>query len=217
MGSKVQVVGVGEEGPEGLPERVLSLIRDARLLAGGERLLALFPGCGRERLVLRSNLREGVERIRAALETSGPIVVLASGDPLFYGIGKTLVEGLGRDRVEIHPHVSAMQLAFARVKEPWHAAALVSLHGRLMEDLVPHLSSGKEVIGIFTDPRNTPGAIARFLRERGVQGCKAWVCENLGGKEERVSDLTLEAMAQGIFSPLNVVILKREESGRDAS
>jgi precorrin-6Y C5,15-methyltransferase (decarboxylating) len=103
-----------------------------------------------------------------------------------------------------------MQLAFARVKEPWQEAALVSLHAKPIENLLPALEE-KRLIGLFTDETNSPDAIAHFLLERGEAGWAGWVCENLGGIEERVGAMTLDEMARGQFASLNVVILKREK------
>lgn len=207
---KVAVIGMEGEDLDHLTPESQRRIAAADLLMGGERHLARLPGSSAERIVIGSNLKEIAERALSGLKEGKRVVVLASGDPLFYGIGAFLIKRIGKERVEVVPAVSAMQLAFARVKEPWQEAALVSLHAKPIENLLPALEE-KGLIGLFTDETNSPDAIARFLLERGEAGWAGWVCENLGGIEERVSAMTLDEMARGQFSSLNVVILKREK------
>ncbi|TAK09992.1 MAG: precorrin-6y C5,15-methyltransferase (decarboxylating) subunit CbiE [Candidatus Manganitrophaceae bacterium] len=206
---RIAVIGMEGDGLDHLTPDSQRRIAAADLLMGGERHLARLPGSSAERIVIGSNLKEIAERALSGLKEGKRVVVLASGDPLFYGIGAFLIKRIGKERVEIYPAVSAIQLAFARVKEPWQEAALVSLHAKPIENLLPALEKG--LIGLFTDETNTPDAIARFLLERGEAGWAGWVCENLGGIEERVRAMTLDEMARGQFASLNVVILKREK------
>lgn len=210
MADKIAVIGMEGDGVDRLAPDIQRRIAAADLLMGGERHLARLPGSSAERIVIGSNLKEITERALSGLKEGKRVVVLASGDPLFYGIGAFLIKRIGKDRVEVIPAVSAMQLAFARVKEPWQEAALVSLHAKPIENLLPALEE-KGLVGLFTDETNTPSAIARFLLERGDGDWVGWVCENLGGAGEQVRAMTLDEMAQGRFASLNVVILKREK------
>jgi precorrin-6Y C5,15-methyltransferase (decarboxylating) len=204
----IQIIGIGDDGPTGLPAKRLAVIDAAEVLVGGTRHLAFFPASHAERVEIGANLRDVVVRIDQASSAGRAVVVLASGDPLFYGIGGYLVGKLGPDRVIVHPHVSAMQLAFARIGESWHTAELVSLHAKSIEDLKPALERGASPIGLFTDERNTPNAIARYVLGLGGDYLCA-VCEHLDADEERVWTGTLEHMAEQRFGPLNVVILRR--------
>src|SRR5579884_1920896 len=131
---KVAVIGIEGDGIDHLTPESQRRIAAADLLMGGERHLARLPGSSAERIVIGSNLKEIAERALSGLKDGKRVVVLASGDPLFYGIGAFLIKRIGKERVEIHPAVSAMQLAFARVKEPWQEAALVSLHAKPIEN-----------------------------------------------------------------------------------
>ncbi|MEW6682519.1 MAG: precorrin-6y C5,15-methyltransferase (decarboxylating) subunit CbiE [Nitrospirota bacterium] len=204
----VQVIGIGDDGAHGLPAKRIAVIESADVLVGGRRHLAFFPEAGADRIEVGSNLKEVATRIDGASADDRRVVVLASGDPLFHGLGGYLVGKLGAERVVIHPHVSAMQLAFARIGEPWHAAALVSLHAKPIEDLKPPIERGATPIGIFTDETNTPNAIARYVL--GMGGAySAAVCENLDGADERMWTGSLERMVAEPFAPLNVVILRR--------
>ncbi|MBI3352755.1 MAG: precorrin-6y C5,15-methyltransferase (decarboxylating) subunit CbiE [Nitrospirae bacterium] len=216
MENKVWVIGIEGDRVSHLSSDVKSRILDADLLMGGERHLEWFPEYRGERIAIESNLKEITEKTVAALKDRKQVVILASGDPLFYGIGAFLIKRIGKEKVEVFPAVSAMQLAFARVKESWQEAALVSLHAKPIQNVLPFLEE-KNLIGIFTDDTNTPPVIARFLLEQGYSDWIAWVCENLGGQEEKVSELSLEKMVESQFSLLNVVILKRQEKKTEES
>lgn len=153
--NKIFVIGMEGDGIDRLTPESQRRIAATDLLMGGERHLVHFSDAAGERIAIGSNLQEIAERALSGLKEGKQVVVLASGDPLFYGIGAFLIKRIGKERVEIHPAVSAMQLAFARVKEPWQEAALVSLHAKPIENLLPALEE-KGLIGLFTDETNTP-------------------------------------------------------------
>jgi precorrin-6Y C5,15-methyltransferase (decarboxylating) len=136
-------------------------------------------------------------------------VVVASGDPLFYGIGVSLAGILGHESVRIEPALSSMQLAFARAWLSWQHAALASVHGRdLHPVLLPLL--GRSLIGLFTEDGSSPAAVAQFFLDRGLDYYKAFVGENLGAADERVSSwANLQELAGQHFEPLNYLILLR--------
>lgn len=202
----VEIVGILDDGPDSLTVRALRVVEQAEVLVGGARHLALFSRHPAEKWPLRGSLGPLLERLRAETRR---VVVLASGDPNFYGIAGALATGLGRDRIRIHPNVSAMALAFARIRVPWDGAVLHSVHGRSMDGLA-ELVRGAEKVGLFTDARNTPAAIGRLLLAAGLGGYKAYVCEHLGGKRERVVETDLPGLAAQEWASLNVLILVRE-------
>ena len=138
-------------------------------------------------------------------------MVLATGDPLFFGIGRVLLDAFPKEELLFLPHVSSVALAFARLKETCNDACVVSLHGRPLEMLVPALERGEPKIAIFTDARNHPAAIARLLCEKGLEKDYAlWVCENLGGDQERITRWPPTDLASEVFASLNVVVLLAE-------
>jgi len=200
---KVYIIGVGEGG--GIDPRYRPLANEAEIVFGSQRLFSYFPELTGERFAIRGNLTEVVESIRANLGRR-KVVVLASGDPNFYGIARHLVTALGKEKVEIIPSVSAMQLAFARIKESWDDAAFISVHGRPMEGIMEVVHSNRKV-GIFTDAEHTPAEIAKFLLSHGLKDYQAYVCENLGGEQERVIQADLSTLATMNFSLLNFLIL----------
>ncbi len=217
--NKVYVVGVGAEGMSGLTARAREILRDADLLIGVERLQAAIPEGKADRLVANPGTSEVLDRIETRLGESR-IAVLASGDPGFFGIAKVLVRRLGKDRVEIVPHVSSVQLAFARIKESWEDATFLSVHGRSLDGIASIVRRSAKA-ALLTDGSNTPAKIARSLLAEGVDGYRAYLCEDLGGRDERIRELNLEQLAETESRSLNLLILLRkpgmvdgEEAGR---
>ncbi|MDT3428920.1 precorrin-6Y C5,15-methyltransferase (decarboxylating) [Paenibacillus forsythiae] len=208
MDRRIKIIGIGDEGPAGLSTAALKRIERADILAGGDRHLSLFPGHRGEAIRLKGGLGSIAGQLDA-LRADKDIVVLASGDPLFYGIAGFMVKKLGPDAVEVHPHVSSVQLAFARMGESWQDAVLESIHGRALKGLAQKVS-GREKIALLTDHVNTPSAIAHYLIDFGITEYDAFVAENLGGEHERCRFRTLEEMSRSECSPLNIVILRRK-------
>jgi precorrin-6Y C5,15-methyltransferase (decarboxylating) len=207
MGRPIVILGIGADGATGLRRELRDEVHAADFLAGGIRHLDFFPDFHGERFVLRNNLAELTKELRG--RAGQRCVVLASGDPLFFGIGKHLIEQLGAEVVRVEPAVSSMQLAFARAGMAWQDAALASVHGRdLRAALLPLL--GRPVVGLFTDECNSPAAVARFFLERGLEDYEACVGEDLGADQERISGWRpLAELAQGTFAPLSYLLLRR--------
>jgi precorrin-6Y C5,15-methyltransferase (decarboxylating) len=209
-GHPLVVVGIGHDGPAGLSPEARAHVAAARVLAGGRRHLDFFPDWHGDKVVIDANLETVVGQLRERYRRE-KTVVLASGDPLFYGIGRVLLEALPRRDLVFLPHVSSVQLAFARLKEPWHDATVVSLHGRPLGALLPALQARAAKIAVLTDARNHPAAIADLLRRQdAAEDYALWVCENLGGPDERLSRHAPGGLHAETFSPLNVVVLLRE-------
>jgi precorrin-6B C5,15-methyltransferase / cobalt-precorrin-6B C5,C15-methyltransferase len=209
MSHPLVVVGIGHDGPDGLSAEARAHITAARILVGGRRHLAFFPEWAGEKIVIEGDLATVVGRLGERYADQ-KTVVLASGDPLFYGIGRVLLESFPREDLLFLPHLTSVQLAFARLKETWHDARVVSLHGRPMAALRPAVEAREAKIALLTDGTNHPTAVADFLRGHGAaEDYALWVCENLGGADERVSRHAPAGMREEIFSPLNVVVLLR--------
>ena len=208
----IEVVGIGLDGAAGLTEAVRQLVEQATLLVGSDRHLSYFQASSAQRLVL-GDLSEAIEEIRDRLAKDDHIVVLVSGDPLFFGLGRLLLENLPAQQLRFHPHPSSIQLAFSRIKVPWQDAEIISAHGRSLDVLASLLQQGSEKIAVLTDGKNTPNAIARlYLSLDSPTRYDFWVCENLGGDQEQINCYSAEALAtQTIFAPLNVVVLLRQD------
>ena len=211
MAHKVLVVGVGSEGPAGLPLVLQNRIAQADLLCGSERLLEHWAGLQVEKMVIRANIPELVERLRRRGEAR--VVVLASGDPCFYGIAGTLLRYLPADELEIVPHVTSPQLAFAKAGIPWSDAIFISAHARPLAEVVGWARRAPK-LGILTDHKHTPALIAEVLLKAGIEDCRAIVAENLGLPDERLTDTRLSALPGMEFSPLNVLLLIHDPDWR---
>lgn len=210
----ILVVGIGLDGAQGLTPELRSRVAQAKVLVGSDRHLSYFPDVVAERWplgdfdTLAAQLRRRLTTARA-----GEIVVLASGDPLFFGLGRWLLQHLPAEVLTFHPHLSAVQLAFSRVKLPWQTAKLVSAHGRSLDALTQALQQGHEILAVLTDPTHTPAAIARLIEGLALPShYRLWVCENLGATDERVRSLSVHAAQRETFAPLNVVILHRQDT-----
>ncbi|MER3447708.1 MAG: cobalamin biosynthesis protein CbiE [Candidatus Dadabacteria bacterium] len=207
--NKVYIIGIGDDGRRSLSASVLEIVERAEILFGGERHLSFFPGVSSQKITVKSNLSDVVKIISNNLDKKR-MVVLASGDPLFYGIAKYLMSKIPKEHFEVIPNVSSMQIAFARVKESWDDAVLASIHAKPIESLLDIVDKAKK-IGVFTDDKNTPSRIADFLLKNGLSGFKVYICENLGGEDERVTEAELGDLIHMEFSPLNVLILVKKE------
>jgi precorrin-6Y C5,15-methyltransferase (decarboxylating) len=185
---KVHIIGVAPEGVSSLLPEARHLLDRAEVVFGGRRLLDMFPSLTGKKIAIRTNLGE---------------------------VTNVIKRKLGRNVLDIIPNVSAMQLAFARIKESWEDATFVSVHSRPVEDIVGVVGSNAK-LGIFTDGKHTPANIARVLLEHGVDGYRAYVCQNLGSKDEKVIKTNLPNLVKMKFSPLNVLILLREQSKRQS-
>lgn len=220
----VHVVGIGLDGATGLPHSVAQLIEEAALLVGSDRHLSYFPNHPAERWIL-GDFTQAIEAIRQRISAGhSGIVVLVSGDPLFFGLGRLLLYELPAEYLTFHPHLSSVQLAFNRVKVPWQDARVISAHGRSLDELTQALQQGVEKIAVLTDRKNTPDAIARLLLTLDLPSSyQFWVCENLGGVDERVRFFSvleqqdLVSLEEQTFAFLNVVILLRIEAARKFS
>ncbi len=204
----IDIIGMGM-GRGDLTANHLRLIEAAALLVGGRRHLALFPEKVPRTLEITSDLKGLAEEIRRR-ERSQPIVVLASGDPLYYGIGTYLVKALGRENVRIHPNITAVAAAFARMGEPWQDVPVVSLHGRRQESRLQGAIQTADRIAVFTDPVCSPVWIGDFLCRQHIRDLTIGVFENLGSDDERVSWHTPESINDKTFQAPNMVVLKRE-------
>jgi precorrin-6Y C5,15-methyltransferase (decarboxylating) len=202
---KVLVVGVGDDGPAGLATAVLARVKRADVLVGGRRHLALFRDIPAERVAITGDLGRLIDRLERVLEDRR-VVVLASGDPCFFGIGPLLAARLGRARVEIVPHVSSVALAFARLGIGWQDARVVSAHGRPLADAV-QAALGARKLAVLTDETNTPGGVADALLAAGAEDAPAWVFEHLGGLEETEFQARLSSLPRHPFRALNVLVV----------
>lgn len=208
MNEPVHVIGIGL-GPKDLTPSHLALIERATVLVGGKRHLSYFG----ETRALKKEISSPVSGVLDFIEenmTGGLVVVLASGDPLFFGIGKALITRLGPDQIIIHPNITSMAAAFARLKLPWQDAAWVSLHGRDNMSALVKAMEEKDLLCVLTDPKNDPWAVKKWV-ETHEYAWQMWVLENLCAPEEKISTMDEHTDVDTFFAQPNVVVLQKGE------
>ncbi len=206
-GQPITVIGLSAGGPADLSPRQLARVAAATVLMGGARQLGYFPEFAGETITVTGPLDAVLERLRQAVAAGHTVVVLASGDPLFYGIGGLLRRHFAPELLRIEAAPTAFQLAFAALAEPWDDAALLSAHAHPLETIIPQILAAR-LAAVLTDNHNTPAAIARRLLATGAAPTTPCaVCENLGGADERIFRATLAETAQAEFAALNVLVV----------
>ncbi|UYQ61864.1 precorrin-6y C5,15-methyltransferase (decarboxylating) subunit CbiE [Streptomyces peucetius] len=209
----VTVVGIGADGWPGLSPGAQDALRDADAVIGAARQLELLPaGCPAERVTWPSPLRPAVAGLLAAHE-GRRLAVLASGDPMFYGIGRALAEELGPDSLRVLPHPSSVSYACARLGWPVEDTATVTLVGRPAGQLTAALHDGRRLL-VLSAGADTPAEVAALLRDRGFGPTRMRVLEQLGAPAERAVDGHAATWTAPPGDPLNVIALEcRRDEG----
>lgn len=196
------IVGIGEDGLAGLGDEAKTAIGAAELVFGGARHLELADAAIRgERHVWLSPFERSVEAVLSA--RGRPVVVLASGDPFFYGVGVTLCRRIARAEMRVFPAPSSFSLAASRMGWALQDTVCVSLHGRPIDLIRPHLHPGSRILALTSDS-DGPAALAALLAESGFGASQLTVLEALGGARERVSHHRAHALALADADMLNV-------------
>ncbi|MBL8019498.1 MAG: precorrin-6y C5,15-methyltransferase (decarboxylating) subunit CbiE [Leptospirales bacterium] len=207
----ITIVGMGDDGCAGLNSIAIAAISSAQVLVGGERHLGFFPDFQGTKISLKTEISKALKEA-AELANENNVCVLASGDPLFYGVGALLVKLVGAEHVRILPHPTSLQVAFARAAWRWDDANWISLHGKSRNNFLTRLKRIAK-LGVLTDPENNPAAIARYMLDHSEISWEAWVCENLESEDEKVRHFSnLEDLASCTdVGPLNVLLLRRTD------
>jgi len=210
----ITVVGMGMS-PDDLSRKALAIVEEADILIGGKRHLSYFAHLPAVKVLLYKNFDQVIRTIKASCKKKKRIVVIASGDPGYHGIARYLVKHLGKDTIEVVPNITTFQAAFAKIKESWDDALLLSAHGHPLPHLASLLRKHKK-IGILTDEKNTPAAIARQVLEKepSLNTTIAFIVEQLGTEKEKVRKYHLKNVVSKTFSSLNAMILFPPAPGR---
>lgn len=203
----VTIIGMGMT-IEDLTAKHLKIIEAADILVGGKRLLDLFEESRARKKVIGKDIDGVVEFVKQEMKNKH-VVVLASGDPLFFGIGRRLVYAIGTENTRVYPNISSVAAAFARIKEPWNDVRVISLHGRKNEPRLFKALEEENTLAVFTDPKNNPAWLARRLLEKQFLTYKICVLEAMGSVSEKIAWYTLTEAAGMKFTDPNMVVLKR--------
>ncbi|MEB3166842.1 MAG: precorrin-6y C5,15-methyltransferase (decarboxylating) subunit CbiE [Cyanobacteriota bacterium] len=222
----MEVIGSDAGGPATLAAPAQALLRAAQLVAAPQRLLAqlrpwwqaeqaagrIAPAQACPELLASDRPEQCLPALEQALAAGRAVVLLASGDPLWFGIGRLLLQRFGADQLRFHPAPSSLQLAFARLGRPWQDASWISLHGRDPEPLAAALQKRPAALAVLTDPsRGGAQEVRAMLRASGLEAAYAvWLCERLGHPAERVQRLAPAASLPPDCDPLHLVLLIAE-------
>jgi precorrin-6Y C5,15-methyltransferase (decarboxylating) len=200
------VVGIGADGWVGLSESARRALASAEVLIGSERQLSLSPPTDAERVAWPSPLLPAILGLLEAYQ-GRRICVLASGDPMFYGIGVTMTKLLGTERVQVIPHPSSLSLACARLGWAVESVDVVSVVGRPLTSLLAALRPGKRLL-VLSEDGESPAAVAALLIAHGFGGSALTVLEQLGGPAERRLEGAAGSWSRSGIDDLNVVAIE---------
>lgn len=199
----LSVIGVGAEGLQGLSAVAQFLLSQAAVIVGGQRHLAMLPETDlRTKLAWDNPLTQTLEKIVGFRGTA--VCVLASGDPLFYGIGKQLLELVPMDEMTIIPAVSSVALACSRLGWAWTEVEVISLCGRPLALLNGLLYPGAKIMAL-SGTGETPSQVAQLLTQQGYGESTLNVLENLGHPQETISRRQAQAWGDTKTAPLNII------------
>ncbi|GAA1069570.1 precorrin-6y C5,15-methyltransferase (decarboxylating) subunit CbiE [Kitasatospora arboriphila] len=205
--SVITVVGVGADGWDGLAPTAREALLGAATVLGGPRQLELLPPeVTAARVAWPSPLRPAVPGLLAE-HGDRRLCVLASGDPMFHGIGRALAETVGAERLHVLPHPSSVAYACARLGWPQEDTEVVSAVGRPLANLNAALSDGRRLL-VLSAGAGTPAEVAALLTGRGFGASRLRVLEQLGGGRERVLDGTAADWPHPAADPLNIVAVE---------
>lgn len=211
MTDRIDVVGIGADGWAGLGPAPRSAIEAAEVLFGSSRQLGDIPGDA-ERVAWQSPLLPTLEATLAA-HAGRRRCVLASGDPMFHGIGVTLARLLGADAIRVFPHPSSVSLACARLGWALHDVDVVSLVARDVDSVRPALVHGRRII-VLSEGADTPAAVAALLRDNDFGTSSMTVLEQLGGPDEKIRAAVADAWDVSDVDALNVIAVDPIGTGR---
>jgi precorrin-6Y C5,15-methyltransferase (decarboxylating) len=206
----LSIVGIGEDGVEGLTAVARGLVEAAEIVFGGRRQLALaaplIRGAARPWPSPFDGAPEEVMRHRGR-----SVCVLASGDPFHYGVGAVLARHIAAREMIVVPAPSAFSLAAARLGWSLQRTILLSLHGRMLDLIRPHLQPSSDILALTSDG-DAPAALAKLLVEAGFGASRLTVLEALGGPRERIRATTAAAYEFGTTDALNIIAIEVAEA-----
>ena len=216
LNGRITVIGIGEDGYDGLSPMARKIIENARIIFGGTRHIAMLPGSNtatQNKWI--TPFEANLPLIEDCLDQNP--VVLASGDPMYFGVGNTLIKYFGPEPIYAIPSPSSISLAASRLGWPLAECDVITLHGRDPETLRAHLRPHGKLIALSADG-STPALVAVMLCEAGFDQSRVSVCERLGGPEERITTQTARTWQSTATSmpdvksvdPLNLIMIDLE-------
>ncbi|WP_293799026.1 precorrin-6y C5,15-methyltransferase (decarboxylating) subunit CbiE [uncultured Bosea sp.] len=201
----LSLIGLGEDGASGLCREALAALNEAEIVFGGERHIALVGSVPGELRPWPQPFRNALPQILK--ERGRKVCVLATSDPFHYGIGNSISRAIPAEEMRIIPQLSSFSMACTRMRWPQEECALVSLHGRTLYRIVPHLQPEAHILALSWD-ETTPRAVAELMTARGMGASRIVVMESLGGPQERIRECRADAFDLNDIVPLNLIAVE---------
>lgn len=199
------IIGMGDNGFGSMTPEAMMALDTARFVFAPERLAGKLDLAGKEVRAWGSPFEQSLGDLMA--RRGKPTAILATGDPMHFGVGSTLADRLDAAEMRVLPSPSAFSLAAARMGWPLQNAACISLHGRAVEALHPHVLPGNRILALTSDG-SAIETVAALLTARGYSGSRLTVLEHMGGERERlVLFAASESTAHGPFANLNTLAI----------
>ena len=205
MSQWISIVGIGEDGLDGLAPAARTLVEEADVLVGGKRHLAKVPAGEAERIDWKDGFDTAFDEI--ARHEGRRVVVLASGDPLHFGVGSNIVRRFGIDNVAVFSAPGAFSLAASRMGWPLADVRCLTVHGRPLEAVILHLAPGQRLL-ILSGDAETPGRLAEMLVGQGFGPSPMTVLEKMGGDRETRLDGSAEKWRHQAGADLNTIAVE---------
>lgn len=199
------IIGIGEDGLVGLPAPARKALAQAHRIFGGARHLAMLGDIPAQTTPWPSPPEAAFDEILAHREVA--TVILATGDPFHFGIGSLMAARLAAGEYQVFPAPSAFALAAARMGWAQQHCQTLSLHGRPLAAIVPHLQPGARILALSWDG-HTPERLAALLCARELGKARLTICENMGGAREKISVFLADEPPATAFDPLNTIALE---------
>jgi len=207
------VVGIGEDGVPGLGLKALVAVQNATFIFGGERHLAML---GSNISATRQSWTQPLsDSLRKLIELRGQnVVVLASGDPMFYGIGSTLIEHIALDEMDMIPHPSCFSYACARLGWSMQDVVCRSVHARPLEMITRDIVDAAKML-ILAHDGNSPANLAKLFIALGFGNSCFYILEHLGGSREKIIRLLATEIGERAFADLSVIAIECHGDGSE--
>ena len=211
MTGKIYIIGIGPGSSEYLTKKAVDTVKVSDYAVGSTRAIELFDEVNNK---IAFNVKELVEKLEEGVElaiSGNTVSILSTGDPGFSGVLNTVLrisseKGFDKEKIEVIPGISSLQLAAARTQIQWDNANVMTFHGREnIEDILPVINNGKVTIAL---PSRKVRDMAQFLLDNGVdEDRKVVVCERLSYPDERIVDSTLKEIAESEFTYMCIMVI----------
>ncbi len=203
--NRINIIGINP--CKRFSDNELYCINNSDVIFSGRRNINLLNNIDKNKIEIM-DINKFLIQLNEYFNDNKKITVIASGDPLFYGIGKLIIDNFDKRFIDIIPNIGTLQIAMAKIKEEYNDIKVISLHGRPIKGLAQKIRCHNKIF-LFTDKINSPSNIAKYLLDFNLNNFTAYVFENLGYKNEKIGKYNINDLINMEFSDLNAILLKK--------